>query len=182
MIDLKKINLPSTVEVAGRLYPIRTDYRYFLRFNEHLKEKDATLDAFDYMYEYEIPESRLEGIRALCEFMNPAQTLPRRTGRETNEPVIDYELDADYIYAAFYEQYGIDLQTAALHWYKFSALLKGLHDTELNNIISARLWRPTGKNSEYEKHRQRQYEAWRLPDPTDNEPDEALEEFLQELK
>ena len=52
----------------------------------------------------------------------------------------------------------------------------------LNNIINARLYKPSGRNDEYEKTKQKQYEAWRLPQPADNEPDEALEDFLGALK
>ena len=114
--------------------------------------------------------------------MNPPRELPRSTGEESGDIVLDYDKDAPYIYAAFLEQYGIDLIDARLHWYKFLALLHGLHDTELNRIIAARLWKPNGKNSEYEKNQKKQYEAWRLPQPEDNEPDEALDDFLAKLK
>ena len=31
-------------------------------------------------------------------------------------------------------------------------------------------------------YQQRQYEAWRLPQPEDNEPDEALDDFLAQLE
>ncbi len=179
MIDLKKSALPQSVEVNGRRFRIHTSFRYWLRFSEHIKEKDAKIADFDYMYILDKPENRAEGIRALCDFFNPPQELPRSIGKQTAEKVLDYEIDAPYIYAAFYEQYGIDLYEKELHWHKFLALLHGLHDTELNNIISARLYVPTGKKDEYEKQRQRQLEAWRLPQ--DAEPDKAYDDFMREL-
>ena len=114
--------------------------------------------------------------------MTPHRELPRSTVDESCDIVLDYDKDSPYIYAAFLEQYGIDLVDTRLHWYKFLALLHGLHDTELNRIIAARLWKPNGKNGEYEKRQQKQYEAWRLPQPEDNEPDEALDDFLAKLK
>ena len=178
MFTLQKAKLPQAVEVGGSFYKIHTNYKYFLRLGEILKQKKAGLADFDFMYIDAIPPSRLEGIRALVEFMNPPRELPRM--REQNsERVLDYEIDAPYIYAAFMEQYGIDLIETRLHWYKFVALLHGLHDTELNRIITARLYKPSGKNSEYEKTQQKQYEAWKLPD---DEPDEALDEFLNKIK
>ena len=128
------------------------------------------------------PGNRLEGLEKLVEFMQPPQVLPRKDKRTKGEKVLDYDIDADYIYAAFLEQYRIDLLVEEMHWYKFCALLHGLHDTELNNIINARLWKPTGKRGEYEKAREKQYEAWRLPQPEDNEPDEALDDFLGKIK
>ena len=78
------------------------------------------------------------------------------------------------------EQYGIDLLETSLHWYKFLALLQGLHDTELNRIINARLYKPSGRNTEIDKLELKQYEAWRLPQP--EEPDEALDEFMAQFK
>lgn len=182
MIDLKKAKLPRAIEVGGRFFAIHTDFKYILRFRELLQDRTAGLTAFDFMYINEIPAGRLEGITAIYDFMNPPRELPRSTGEESGDIVLDYDKDAPYIYAAFMEQYGIDLVDTRLHWYKFLALLHGLHDTELNRIISARLWKPSGKNSEYEKRQQKQYEAWRLPQPEDNEPDEALDDFLTELE
>ena len=179
MFTLQKAKLPQAVEVGGSFYKIHTNYKYFLRLGELLNQKSAALTDFDFMYIDKIPPSRLEGIRALVEFMNPKRELPR-TREKNRERVLDYEIDAPYIYAAFMEQYGIDLIDTRLHWYKFIALLHGLHDTELNRIISARLYRPSGKNNEYEKQQQKQYEAWKLPEA--EEPDEALDEFLQQFK
>ena len=182
MIDLKKAKLPQAVKVGGRFFAIHTDFKYILRFRELLRDKHTPLTAFDFMYINEIPAGRLEGITAIYEFMNAPQELPRSTGEESGDIVLDYDKDAPYIYAAFYEQYGIDLVDERLHWYKFLALLHGLHDTGLNRIIAARLWKSNGKTGEYEKYQQKQYEAWRLPQPEDNEPDEALYDFLSKLK
>lgn len=175
--------LPQAVKVGGSFYKIHTDFRFFLKLRADLQNNNASLTAFDYMYIDTPPASRLEGIRALCDLLNPVEELPRRTSNDTNEVVIDYDIDAPYIYAAFLEQYNIDLlDVKYLHWFKFMALLRGLHDTELNRIISARLYKPSGKNTEYDREAQKQYEAWRLPQPGDNEPDEALDDFLNKLK
>ena len=182
MIDLKKAKLPQAIDVGGSLYRIHTDYRYFLRLREHLAEKGVLAGDLDYIFIKEQPLALLAVVKALIAFMTPPQELPRRTSDDNGEIVLDFAIDADYIYAAFMEQYGIDLLTAWLHWYSFNALLHGLHDTELNNIINARLYKPSGRNDEYEKTKQKQYEAWRLPQPADNEPDKALEDFLGALK
>ena len=145
-----------------------------------MQEKGTKPEDYDYMYVDAPPDNRLEGLEKLVEFMQPPQVLPRKDRHAKGEKVLDYDIDADYIYAAFWEQYRIDLLVEEMHWYKFCALLHGLHDTELNNIINARLWKPTGKRGEYEKSREKQHEAWRLPQ--ENEPDEALEDFLEEIK
>lgn len=51
--------------------------------------------------------------------------------------VYDFEQDADNIYAAFRQIYGVDLQREALHWWEFRALLFALPDTCLQGKIMA---------------------------------------------
>lgn len=186
MIDLKKTMLPQTIAVGGSFfkknYKIHTDFKFFLRFRELLKDKDAPINAFDFMYISKIPNNRIEGKNAICQFMCPPHTLPRRNGNESSETVLDYEEDADLLYSAFMQQYGINLITASLHWYEFIALIQGLKDTRLNEIIEYRLWKNDGgKNDKYTKQMQKLHDSWRLPQPADNEPDEDLDEFMERL-
>ena len=42
------------------------------------------------------------------------------------EPILDFIVDGDRIYGAFYAAYGIDLCAARLHWWQFLALLVSL--------------------------------------------------------
>lgn len=181
MIDLKKGILPQAIEVGGSFYPIQTDFKYFLRLRELLQNPKLPITDFDFMYKDRIPPSRLEGLRALCEFMNPPRTLPRKTRAENTDIVIDFEIDADLIFAAFYDQYKINLITKKMHWYEFNALLDCLHDTELNRVISYRLWKNEGKNDSYSKNMQKLHEAWRLDQPEDKKDDEALNDFMAKL-
>lgn len=121
----------------------------------------------------------------LLAFFNPVSTLPRPTGSDTSERVIDYELDADLIYSAFYEQYKIDLlqtdetgHVIKLHWHRFLALLNGLHDTRLNEIMGYRMWkRPKGKLTDYDREQQKLHEAWKLPPIENSEYKKQLDEF-----
>ena len=109
-------------------------------------------------------------------FCRPASKLPRSSSQREVQ-VIDYELDADYIYAAFFSQYGIDLcEIEHLHWYKFLALLKGLkNDEKIKEIMSYRCYeKNSGKKDIYEELK----EAWRLDD-LDEESPEEIEKFSQ---
>jgi len=69
----------------------------------------------------------------------------------------DLDHDAEYIYASFYQAYGIDLidQQGKLHWYKFQALLAGLpEDTQFRHVIDIRT-RPYQKGKgTYKENRQ----------------------------
>ncbi|MFZ4452089.1 Gp15 family bacteriophage protein [Salibacterium aidingense] len=73
----------------------------------------------------------------------------------TTERLLDMEEDADYIYASFLQDYGIDLfgMQGKLHWKQFKALLSGLRDnTKFKQVVSIRSRKvpnPTRYNKEY---------------------------------
>lgn len=183
MIDITKVSLPSAVEVGGRPYKIKSDFKNMLIFQRLLKDKTSDIEAFDFIYSYEKPADRVAGILAVCKFMNPPQELPHAAKDGTKaENVLDYDIDADLIYSAFMDCYGIDLINTSMHWYKFCTLLHAVHDCKLSDVIGYRLWQSDGRNDEYSRRMQKLQDAWRLPQPEDTEPDEALDEFLSQLK
>ena len=182
MIDLKKAGLPESVEVEGSLYYIQTSFKYWLRFLEVLENKEIAPNDFDFMYKGSKPSNKQDGVLALIQFCSPAELLPRFQGSEGGEKVVDYIIDADYIYAAFLEQYGIDLISSDMHWYRFLALFKGLHDTKLNEIIGYRLYEHTsGKKDDYVRQMEKLRSAWELPMESD-ENDDDLKDFESKLR
>lgn len=176
--------MPASVEVGGRYYPINTDFRAWFCFQKLLQDKNALYGDFDFLYTEDKPQDRLKGFEALYNFYNIKREIPRPTN-ETNDKVLDYEQDAELIYSAFIEQYNIDLMATdkdghfiPLHWHKFQALLFGLHNTKLNDVMQMRCWkRPNGKLTDYDKEQQKLYNAWKLPQPTDEQAKKQLEEF-----
>ena len=182
MLDLTKAKLPEAIAVGGLFYRIHTDFRYFIRLGQVLSEKGTKPTDFDFMFIQEVPPNRIAGVKALVTFMNPPHPLPRKSKQDdSGAPVLDYTLDADLIYAAFMQQYHIDLSTEPLHWHCFSALLAGLRDTKLNDVIGFRLWENTsGKKDEYTRAMQRLHDAWEI-EVIDAEDDAALAEFEAKL-
>lgn len=182
MLDLFKRDLPDSVEVEGRFYPVHTDFRFWLNYSNVIQDaqfKKATpLDLLDCAHSLFIkaPKNMEEALPALQSFLNPQSDIPRSTGHESSEMVVDYRIDSDYIYAAFMEQYHIDLLAADMHWHVFLALFKGLHDTEFNKIIQYRCYNPNDK-TKYEDQMKRLKEAWRLEQPSDEETQKDLEAF-----
>ena len=137
------------------------------------------------MYIDDKPQSRLNGVMALIQFCNPPQVLPRAESfnADAGDRVTDYNLDSDFIYAAFMELYGVDLVESNMHWHKFLALFKGIHGTKLNEIISCRLYENTsGKRDSYTRQMEKLRRAWELPQIETDENDEALAAFEARLK
>lgn len=89
--------------------------------------------------------------------------------------IFSYEYDDEYIYGAFYEQYGIDLAYDKLHWWKFKALLKSLKDdTEFVKIKGYRAYIGEDKNM----IELRNY--WELPLPVEEQ--QRLDRLYEILK
>ena len=186
MLNLAKVKLPDCIECGGKFFNIKTDFRTWLCFSQAVNEKKAVVDDVDFVYADEIPpaEEKPEAFKKLLEFYMPKNELPRKVeSKEGGAKILDYVLDADYIYAAFLEQYGIDLletdkkgHAIELHWHKFLALLSGLHGTKLNEIMSWRGWSGDTK-TEYGKQMAKLRSVWELPEEQNEKVQEDLEKF-----
>lgn len=178
MIDLTKTRLPSSVLVGGRDYAVRTDFRWWLCFARTLKDAKL-LSEFDFMYENgNAPADRSAGLEALLEFYNPPAPLPRPDG--SGGKVADFAQDADLIFAAFWEQYGIDLAEAELHWHKFLALFRGLHGTKMNEVMGYRCYDEADK-TDYRQFMRKMKRAWELEEELSESERAAAEKFDREF-
>lgn len=129
-MDLTTKSLPNTVRVGGRDFSIYTDFRKWMRFEIEVSRlrMEGHIDV-SYLFKNEHPIQC--DLRELFAFSRPKCELPRSM-KSSNKIAFDYVIDADYIYAAFMSQYGIDLlEISELHWHKFLALFKGLKEDEM---------------------------------------------------
>lgn len=173
MIDLTKKSLPNTVRLNGRDFSVYTDYRVWMRFETDLKKNIGKPFSVDYLFKNNHP--LYIRIPDLFAFSRPKNILPREM-RSSHVIALDYELDSDYIYAAFFQQYGIDLiDIPELHWHKFLALLRGLKGTKLDEIMGYRFYqKETRKDLDpYEILR----DAWMIEPPMSEEDQAELDEF-----
>ena len=168
MIDLTKKALPNTIMVGGKAFSIYTDFRIWLKFEIECSKlkKGETIDV-SYLFKNEMPAS--VSIQELKAFSNPVSILPRQV--DSNEEImLDFELDADLIFSAFWGQYGIDLTEVDLHWYKFLALLSGINDsTKLREVMGYRAYDKNQKGDQYEKMKR----IWRIERNFEDDPEEA---------
>lgn len=185
MINLSKVKLPDCIECNGKFFNIKTDFRVWLNFSRIVNTKGAVVDDVDFIYTDTVPSAKKkrEAFERLIDFFQPKNELPRSTKDNFSEKILDYEIDADLIYAAFYEQYGIDLlatdshgHAVQIHWYIFLALLSGLHNTKLNEVIGWRCWKGDTK-TEYGKQMQELRNSWELPEEKDGKVQEDLKKF-----
>lgn len=174
MIKLNR-SLPNTVTVDGREFFIKTDFRYWLLFDEIIKKKNFYLSDLEFLFVDDIPDSNFIG--ALVDFYKNPNSTPR--GKGSGEEVLDYQQDGEFIYASFMFAYGIDLldPDLSLHWHQFKALVIGLPSNAfMSEVITMRSYNPDNRKMDtIAKERKRR---WSLPKEIDKE---ILEEIDQDF-
>lgn len=138
---------PVSVDVGGISYSINTSFKKSIAFemlmlDPEIPEHSKTLTAL-YLYYPQIPNDLDEAVQKMLWFYrcgddSESQHKRNRAGGKA-DLIYSFEHDDLYIYAAFLEQYGIDLCETDLHWWKFRAMFQGLNDhTEIKKIMGYR--------------------------------------------
>lgn len=159
--------IPEEVEIDGRIYQINANFRESIIFELMMQDADLMDDekvsrALSIYYD-EIPHDLKLAIDCMLWFYRcgkekeegkqPESEEDHRDDTPSPKQVFSYEVDAEYIYAAFLTQYGIDLQDIEfLHWWKFKALFNSLkEDNKLVEIMKYRSMTIDSKMNEKEK-------------------------------
>lgn len=178
LVDL----VPETVEVGGAEYPINTDFRASILFELMMQDKQVPKEelwkgALDLYFAAEIPEEhQVEAVRkGMWFYCCGREQMTAAGGKGGQEKrIYSFEHDDDYIYSAFLEQYGIDLQDIEdLHWWKFRALFRSLQeDCKISKIMSYRAMDLSKMTDSERKHYARMKLIYALPDDRDDEEKE----------
>lgn len=164
MQELLMGNLSTSFQISGREYEIASDFRDIVELEgilsaEELTDAEKGEQALRLFYGC-IPEDVETAVEKLCWFMQCGETnRPKRKRRRSAEGMAQQKAcysfihDAGLIYAAFMQQYGIDLADIDyLHWWKFKALFESLSkDTLLKEVMHCRVVEPNSNMSQSQK-------------------------------
>lgn len=143
MINILVDLLPTTVTVGGVEYPINTDFRTSILFEQMAVDIDIEDDEkWEYLLEYyyqgiSVTDENIGGLveEALkfyrCERgqLQSDDESCKDSSSSSSDKIYDFDYDDMYIYGAFLQQYGIDLQDIEyLHWWKFKAMFNSLKE------------------------------------------------------
>lgn len=129
-------SLPETALIDDIVYPINYGYRAIMAieiemFGEN-NDEQKLLNALNIFYLRNIPGNCQKAVDFLLWFH--ACGIKKKNGSGGRAKVgrgYCFKQDAPLIYAAFREQYGIDLRRTCsrdLHWWEFSAMMESLND------------------------------------------------------
>lgn len=176
LIDL----LPTKIEIDNIEYDINFDFRTSILFemvmqDYELSDDDKIKFALELYYPI-IPNNLSKAVENILWFYrcgkddssdNRGMKSNNAKGSKISERVYDFEVDDDYIYSAFLDQYNIDLQDAEnLHWWKFKAMFKNLKE---DNMIVKIIGYRSMDLSEVEDKQQKKFyrkmkELYKLPE------------------
>lgn len=140
--------LPYDINYNGRLYRLTPAFDNVLTMFKDIEGiPDHRVPEIMGHYLLRKPSSDAGLLQAVTEMLFP------QDGRK-HKKSMDFIQDGQLIYAAFMQAYGIDLndQRGKLHWWKFTALLRGLpSNTRLMEVVQIRtkpMPAPTKHNAE----------------------------------
>ena len=109
-----------------------TDFRNMLQMDELFRGEatgETWYNALQLLYgDFEGVDADPETLLHELQWFYLGGSESSQEGSRRHDDVIDFELDAEYIYADFMTSYGIDLtnENYSLHWWQFLALLRAL--------------------------------------------------------
>ena len=182
MMNILTDVLPEEIKINGKAYPIETDFRTWIKFSQLAFSGKADAVSFAEMIALvvkELPTDINATIAALLEFYSCHNTQKSDTNKSKQNRMFDFDSDAAYIYAAFMQQYGIDLTRANLHWWTFKSLFDSIsEETHFGKIMQYRCTDISQiKDKEMKKFYQKMKCVYALPD---NRSDEEKERDFAE--
>lgn len=183
--------LDTRVKVGRRTYRLRPTAANVLQAMDAIKAEDMTEPdrvrlAVWFLYRWPRPRDAAEALKAAFDLLNEESPYRPDKGAKQN---LDLEQDAAMIYAAFRQQYGIDLRREVLRldWRVFLALLGGITDaTRLGEIEGIRQrdlpkWTPYNGEQRRELMRLKSIYAIRNPAKRGQTMQEGLRGMVEAL-
>ena len=187
LIDL----VPTSVDINGKKYEINSDFRTSMLFelltqDSSIRDNDKIRMALE-LYYPNIPKNVNEAIEKIIWFYRCGKDVVSSKGTGTGKgkgatQIYSFEHDDDYIYGAFLDQYGVDLQdTEYLHWWKFKAMFKSLKgDNEIVKIMGYRSMDLSKiKDKEQKAYYKKMKDLYKIPISRDEQ--EKLDEIEKAL-
>ncbi|MGN0506634.1 MAG: Gp15 family bacteriophage protein [Lachnospiraceae bacterium] len=137
--------LPKSLEVGGREYAIRTDFRVVLIIFQALNDTELSEEekAAVILYSlYEEPPDKLqEALDKAVWFMDGGQTF-----RGSEKPVMDWEQDEQMIFSAVNKVAGYETRTTEyLHWWTFLGFFNEIEEGLFSTVVNIRKKRNKGR-------------------------------------
>lgn len=133
---------PNAIRLSDDVeYRIVTDFKQILTIIQLIEEEPLFIDAektqmiIGSFYLDSIPTNMIkEAQKELLNFFQMYEEKEDTLDESRGVKIFDYQKDSGKVYAAFLQQYGMDLRKTDMHWFEFSNLLNNLNDGKPNLV------------------------------------------------
>lgn len=173
--------LPEAVEIDGHEYRINTDFHACLRTILAFEDVELTMQEKSFILienlYLEIPDNFEQAVELGLKFLNGGEK-PADEEEEPDTRLYSFEHDGNFIYSAFQQTHGIDLEKVNLHWWKFLALFMDLgSETAFCSLVGFRKRVKSGTASKEELRLYRENrDLFDIPEPDTRTPEEKEKE------
>lgn len=186
LVDL----FPDAIEIDGEAFDVNTDFRVGLQIMADFEGGEFDQEECAYLMlqrlYVDLPSDRgsdfyMEAIEKATKFLNAGEDTP--SDIEEKPRTFSFVKDAKYIYSAFSQAHGIDLQKEDMHWWRFVTLFNDLGECTFNTLRYLRGKQTLGDVSEHEQKMIDNFGADFYLDSlsVEYEPDEDELEFISLL-
>lgn len=179
--------LPESVVIGDKNFEIRTDFLVCLKTimafeDPELTPQEKTTILLSNLYSV-MPDDAEQAMVQANWFLNGGKV--GSNDGESSPRVYSFSKDANFIFAAFRQTHGVDLQKADLHWWEFLSLFMDLgSETTFCQLTSLRKRLKTGKATKEERQAAREMgDILDVPEMDDRTlaEKEAEAEFLRKI-
>lgn len=136
-------------------YPIDTDFQVGIMISQCLADEELNdTEKFYKAAELLFPAAQppVEEIQeAITWFLSDYDHDNHEGEKPSGVVIMDFDVDQWRIYAAFKQQYGIDLNKTKMHWFVFMGLLANVEECSFTRVMDIRQKKITSKMSREEK-------------------------------
>lgn len=185
---LTKSDLPKSITVNKKEIFIKTGFRDWIKFECILSDEQISdrfkptllLNTVIYDIPKENQEPILEALFSFYRLNKPILEYPS----SKNEVAYQFNFDIDLIFAAFLQQYHINLLTTQMHWWEFKSLFNALDEnTKFIKVIGYRTMDISKMTKEQKKNYSELKKVYALPiERTENSQKEIEKNILKQLK
>jgi hypothetical protein len=183
--------LPTKVEIDRVIYDINTDFRACLRVILAFEDPELTNGErqqimLSNLFTKEQPTNLAGAVEEAIRFLNGGPNGQSEESEEKEDALrlYSFEKDSSFIFSAFTQTHGIDLQEIPyMHWWKFLALFMDLgQNTTFCQLVGLRKRVKTGKATKEEKDAAREMGTIFDVPEVDNRTVEEKEKELEFLR
>ena len=140
-------DLPASVNIGGREFRIRTDFRAILDIitalnDPELDNYDRAAVALGIFYKDEIPTDTEAAVRECMKFISGGE---EKSGTKSGPRLVDWEKDFRWIVAPINRMLGQDVRGMRMHWWTFLSYYYEIGECTFSQIVRIRSFQAKGK-------------------------------------